>query len=349
MDLDLKKTADIEKWMLSKNIIHHYQIDEILELYNSESTNILEDGRYILYSLIQNYKSKLYTTTLPDKYERLIGPISISYMKSTIYNKYILLLGDTHAPVNPLCYRALKSIAIENWISQILSTNTKLIDVFVESGKQFEVKDDKGLSINKFQHSLESCFTSRKCSSRIHWVDVRKNLEELNHISNFLLDYNNNEKLEKVIAILRNLNLKDILEKSKIKKQFEGNKEIYSKYLEINIKFFEDDYKNNIILNLENVSTKNIGILSLLEMMNFLMNFYTIGRIFKKVICKGYCPDPTFIICYFGKNHIDDIKSFLKEIMFEEVFNIDNSNISILAKNVLNISNLPQPIFSDVN
>ena len=56
------------------------------------------------------------------------------------------------------------------------------------------------------------------------------------------------------------------------------------------------------------------------------MNFYTIGRIFKKITCKEneYCPDPTFIICYFGKKHTDDIKNFLKEFLyFEEVFNIE--------------------------
>ena len=83
-------------------------------------------------------------------------------------------------------------------------------------------------------------------------------------------------------------------------------------------------------------------------MLNFLMNFYTIGRILKKITCKEneYCPDPTFIICYFGKKHTDDIKNFLKEFLyFEEVFNIDNSNIGNFQ--VVNIENLPQPIFND--
>lgn len=341
MDLDLKKTADIEKWMIMKNI-NQYDIEQVLEEYK-------QDGTDILYSLIENYRTNLFTTTLPVIYERLIGPVSISYIKSAVYNKYILLLGDSHVAINPICHKALKSIAIENWISEILSTNTKLIDVFVESGNQFNVVEHKDLSINKFQQSIQYCFTSRKCSGRIHWVDVRKNLEELNDISNFILDYNDNNKLENTLAILKKLNLEDILKTSKIEKQFKDNEEIYLKYLEKNKRFFKSNYINNIILNLQNVSRKNIGIFSLLEMMNFLMNFYTIGRIFKKVKCKGYCPDPTFIICYFGKNHIDDITNFLKEITFEEVFNIDNNNINNFLKNILNISNLPQPVFSDVN
>lgn len=342
MDLELEKTANIEKWIITNNI-NQYELKQLLEEYK-------QDGRDILYSLLRNYMTKITTTVLfENKYERLIGPETISYMKSYEYNKYILLLGDTHVPVDPLCYRAIKSIPIENWISQILATNTKLIDVFVESGKQFDIIEHKDLSINKFQQSLRHCFKLKNCSARIHWVDVRKNLDELNDISNFILDINNDKKLEKVINILRNLNLEDILENSKIKKQYKSIEEIYSKYLEKNEKFFKDNYVRDIISKLENVSTKNIGVFSLLEMMNFLMNFYTIGRMFKKVNCEGYCPNPTFIICYFGKNHTNDIKNFLKEfMMFEEVFNIDNSNINSFVKKILNIQNLPQPIFSDV-
>ena len=92
-----------------------------------------------------------------------------------------------------------------------------------------------------------------------------------------------------------------------------------------------------------------IAILLLLDMINFLMNIYTIGRMFKTFICKSYeyCPDPTFIICYFGKRHTDDIKNFLKEkLYFEEVFNIDNSDMGNFQ--VVNIQNLPQPVFGDI-
>lgn len=341
MNLRIEKTANIEKWIITNNITLN-DLENILEEY--------KDGKNILYSLIKNHQTKLYTTVIPNKYERLIGPENISYMKNNEYNKYIILLGDSHVPVNHLCYKAIKSISVEKWISEILATNTKLIDVFVESGKYFDVVEHKDLSINKFQQSLRDCFISKNCSARIHWVDVRKNLKELIDISNFILDYNNDDKLENVINILGTLNLKNILKSSKIDRQFENNKEIYEKYLEKNIKFFEDNYITDIISNLKNVDTKNIGIISLLDLINFLMNFYTIGRIFKKVDCKGYCPDPTFIICYFGKNHTNDIKKFLKEMLsFEEVFNIDNSNINSFVKKILNISNLPQPIFSDVD
>ena len=89
----------------------------------------------------------------------------------------------------------------------------------------------------------------------------------------------------------------------------------------------------------------------LLKIFNFLMNFYTIGRMFKKFTCESteYCPDPTFIICYFGKRHTDDIKNFLmEELEFEETFNIDNTIYS-QPPPIINIQGLAQPLFSDVN
>jgi hypothetical protein len=138
----------------------------------------------------------------------------------------------------------------------------------------------------------------------------------------------------------------------KIYKQFENNIEIYNLYFDRNKRFFNENYKNSILQSLNNNEIEN-AIILLLKMLNFLMNFYTIGRIFKTSVCNNnkYCPDPTFIICYFGKNHTDDIKNFLKEkLNFEEVFNIDNSNVPEIGSiPIIYIENLQQPLFSDVN
>jgi len=354
----LNKLADIEKWINNTEL----KVEDIDNLINDETKEVRS---HILKRLLTNYFSNKNTTTTTIYPLRIIGPVSISYLKSTKYNKYIIFLGDIHKPVNFKIFeeKVPNSMIIDNWISSILSKNTKLIDIFVESGKYYEKFNDN-LSINKFQNALFDCFNDKNCSARIHWVDVRRNIPELNTIANFLRGYYKNksvERLDDVKNIVKNLNLEEILKYSRVYKQFENVREdIYKKYMNKNEKFFERKYVDDILLNL--VEDIEKAIIPILNMLNFLMNFYTIGRMFKSFTCKSteYCPEPTFIICYFGKNHTDDIKKFLKEeLQFEETFNIDNTaNLPIDEETgkpiieptpVINIEDLPQPLFSDVN
>ena len=74
--IPLNKYADIEKWITVKGI-RIQDIENILKGYKDDQ---------ILFTLLQNYVRKITSTTSLLKYQRLIGPVSISYIKSANYD-----------------------------------------------------------------------------------------------------------------------------------------------------------------------------------------------------------------------------------------------------------------------
>lgn len=105
-----------------------------------------------------------------------------------------------------------------------------------------------------------------------------------------------------------------------------------------------DYYKINNTVSSEQTqkSIKELYILHLRQSA-YIMDCYTLCRIFKKFKTNGFEPEePTNIVIYSGNFHSEDYRTFLKSIDF-----IETESASKLKLRCLDISGIKQPFFSD--
>ena len=319
----IKKEPDVAKWIRSSSL----NVNELKEVVQDEKDSILKN-------LLENYIYTQTSSLLTVPYSRIIGPVSLTYLKSQQYNKYIILLGDLHGSMNFEIFKKINgTIRIDDWIKLVLRNNTKLIDIYVEIDDKFTVNVDDTRPLNCFQKTLEACFREKQCSARVHYTDIRreKDLSILTSLlSKFYLKTYSDMDVTHIIDTLKSVDIFIILKNLGIHESFLG---IDTKSIR-NVSLIIDTFRIDL----------NKGILMLIDFLNIFMDMYTVSRMFRKSSNIGYDPDPTFIICYQGRKHTDSIKQYLVDnLNFQQILNVDNENVRMV-----NITNLPNPIFSDI-
>ena len=336
------------------------------------SRNSLSEEKYCLQHL------KIYGEIRTKKYKYLIGTTEIFELVSPKYKKHIYLFSDVHNRESK-CEK--DSIELKYFIEQIIQSTSKKIDFFLEYGyiakdeeKRPEYKDNYLNDIGKY---FKDCLTVKKTNCRfknlrIHYADIRfrnnDNILEKLYRTLGSLTQNNNYDIDSWRDYLKlefpsfwNNTLdymkefENIYQKSKINKQILSIQDQEISNLLVSYIDNEKIAKYEILksavdnfLGIKNLNTDEFrealnNIFNSLEaFIAILVDFYTLGRIFRDFIDKS---SPNYILVYAGNSHIDNIREILLELEFE----IIESSYQLMESNLfqcIDISMFTQPFFS---
>jgi hypothetical protein len=185
----LTKTYDSRKLDLYK------QDDETILLFKILSEKFYTNRKgvkHVLMNLIYNH----YNTPKPTPIY-ILGPISLSYHYSSLFQTTIYVFGEHHNIQGKSCPPNPNSMYINNFLSELFSTTDVFIDAFLEfpgyTGEQYkswEGMPDTSLNLNVMFKNFEKCLEVRHrdihiCDlMRIHYIDLRKyGTKDLNPIS----------------------------------------------------------------------------------------------------------------------------------------------------------------------
>ena len=170
----------------SRKLDSYNQNDDIILLFRllSENfyTNRREGVKYVLMNLIYNH----YNTPKPSP-RYIIGPISLSYHYSTLFQTTIYVFGEHHDISGKSCPPKPNSMYINNFLGELFSTTDVFIDAFLEfpgyTGKGYKSHEgmpDISLNLNVMFKKFEKCVEALHrdipiCDlMRIHYIDLRK-------------------------------------------------------------------------------------------------------------------------------------------------------------------------------
>ena len=188
--------------------------------------------------------------------KRLLGPISITNLYSTKYNKNIWFFGDVHIKAARCNVSKYEIIKFADLVKKELDRNqNKLIDIFIETkyiteeGEFIISSEEQSSYLGEIIQQFENCLQLDKTAcahknARFHYVDIRQKQDKPSMLFDFLsvivlnlsspdnLDeaYENYRELIKlfdyslnaVYDVINNFNFMNYIKQSKIVKQIEN-------------------------------------------------------------------------------------------------------------------------------
>jgi hypothetical protein len=335
--------------------------EDIKKILNEVDDKISLVKNHIFLRLLKNYVSG--NPPVP-KYNFLLGCSSVVYLVSEKYNKKILLLGDVHTPHN--FENTKNSITCTSYFEKYFKSNTKLIDFFIEIPLFVRYPNLKTSELSYFFQKFIDCYNYKNCTFRLHATDIRE-LMNKDHVLNVLMplvrallnrNFNEAMKLSSKIRDIDNLHkyvFFTLINKTPLRKEINKINDLVLKRRLENFcqnsssgtkidgnKMFLDITKFQKNPNaLETLNGNNNYIRNILNLLNPLIEGYTLARIFKRV--EGlYNPEPKYIVIFQGDTHILDMINFLQYNDFKIKFRNHERDTR-----KIDISLLPQPIFED--
>lgn len=290
------------------------------------------------------------------------GPMSISLI--TIEDKRILLFGEAHGDRNT-CKDLNKSpyIPFVQYLNSLIETTDSFIDFYIESSPFFVDIRTNSFVMNEVQKTFLETFKREGLSTaRFHHIDIR-NWENTKDCYNYTKIYKKRNK--EVIKLLKDLKRGDpgelffsfYLGNDLFKKEIERSLIPLEKFKELTKNYFSKEkiYAFPIVPILKDYppeGDKNINIYRtyisyFIVVLSFMVDLYTLARMFKKFKDDSKTPsEPSTIIFYGGAFHQYDLMYMLEELGGEiKFFGTTDSTLSKTDHiRCLDMKDIPQPI-----
>jgi hypothetical protein len=360
----LKSTYDasVLSCVKSQDIIEQFR--QISKKYKDS-----KKGNLALLNLVYNY----FYGQLP-YYNNISGPISLSYHTSPAYDKKIYIFGELHGTINNCKDVVGKDVdmPISEYLSKVFLNTNKFIDFYLEDEMFRTLKPYSGNNyIQDLRLFFYNCLRPDNRSLcpyktiRTHFVDIRQ-IEKHNRfisttpVLKLIYDIYTSKssmikKHYKLLTTLSTLktekNIFDYFYNTAMdipllkKEIFRSNltQEKFKKYFrDIIINFYREQHtvykwKSVIWFNWEKLKN-NVDLLINTQM--FIVDMYTVSRMFKKFKHSEKMPDHQHnIIYYAGENHANITRQFLDKLGFELKFSKHMSkNYSTRCLNTENVN-----------